>query len=372
MKKFKILSAAFLMLFIASLQPAQARIWRVNILSNYNGTTLWGDNLGGTPANPVFSQLLQPNGYGGVQNNDTIHLEGAVAEYTGITLTKKLIIIGPGYFLTDNPNTSNNLLESKLSYITFATGSGGSQLIGVHITGSISVGINSGVSNITVKRCRIDYDLNVPATSSDIYVLQNYFANTTNSNASCITVSNLGFPSNFIFNNNITKRTLLLFSGATIYFADECRNNVFDCPALSGSLPSIKLLCSNFQNNILKTTGATVDVNNGITSSSVSYNISAAAVGQFGTDNNNIVVADQTTLFVSSPSNDGKYQLKPASPGSNNGSDGTDRGAFGGASVVSRYTLSGLAAIPVIYDILTSGVADASGLPVTIKARIIK
>ncbi|MEP6844563.1 MAG: hypothetical protein ABI861_01100, partial [Panacibacter sp.] len=51
---------------------------------------------------------------------------------------------------------------------------------------------------------------------------------------------------------------------------------------------------------------------------------------------------------------------------------GTERGVFGGAATINRYTLSGLAAIPVIYQVSTSGVATPTGLPVTIKARTIK
>ena len=49
------------------------------------------------------------------------------------------------------------------------------------------------------------------------------------------------------------------------------------------------------------------------------------------------------------------YQILSGSVASNSGSDGTDRGAFGGAPVADRYTLSGLAAIPVIYSVSTSG-----------------
>ena len=80
-----------------------------------------------------------------------------------------------------------------------------------------------------------------------------------------------------------------------------------------------------------------------------------------------------TNLFVQTGTDDGKYQLKANSAGSNNGSDGTDRGAFGGAVASNRYTLSGLAAIPVVYNLTTSGVAtSASGLSVTISARTIK
>lgn len=124
----------------------------------------------------------------------------------------------------------------------------------------------------------------------------------------------------------------------------------------------------SFQNNILKNPSAIVNINNG-TNLNVSFN-TAASPNQFGTTNNN-VVADMTTLFVDPALNstDGDYQLRP---GSAPGSDGADRGAFGGVIVQNRYQLSGLAAIPVIYEIQTNGVATPTGLPVTIKARTIQ
>ena len=100
------------------------------------------------------------------------------------------------------------------------------------------------------------------------------------------------------------------------------------------------------------------------------YNIGTLPT-QFGTANNNLVVPAITSLFISNTSPDGAYQVAPASQASNNGSDGTDRGAFGGSAAISRYTLSGLAAIPVIYQITIPG-ATSTNLPVTISARTIK
>lgn len=78
-------------------------------------------------------------------------------------------------------------------------------------------------------------------------------------------------------------------------------------------------------------------------------------------------------LFVTSGlSKDGNYRLKSNS-NNINGCDGSPRGAFGGAAITNRYVLSGTAAVPVIYDIETTGVASQSnGLKATIKARSIK
>jgi hypothetical protein len=369
MKTFKHFVVLVIILCLLSFQQTYAKIWRVNNNSNYNGSSLWGDNFGGTATFPVFKQIADANNSNLVSAGDTIYVEGSTANYEAVTINKKLAIVGPGFFLNENPHVSNDVLQSAVAHISFTTGSEGSQLIGMYVYDVYGVSIS--VNNILIKRCRIDAAVTVSFNISDISIVQNYFVNATATTASAVAVSAYGFPSNFIFDNNICQRTLLLFYSTTTYTLLECKNNVFDCPSISGS-PSIKLNAGSFQNNILKTASATVNINGG-TNQNVSYNISASATGQFGTSNHNTVVTNMTTLFVASGTSDGKYKLKNNSPGSNNGSDGTDRGAFGGAAVSNRYTLSGLAPVPVIYDLTTSGVATPTdGLSVTISARTIK
>ncbi len=373
MKTKKLLSivAVFAVTFIS--QNAQAKIWRVNNTSNYKqGTTLYGDNLGGTSSNPVFAQLTDANTSNLVDVNgiDTLHVEGTNIVYNAVTFNRKLIVIGTGYFLNENPNVSNTVSEAEVQNVNFSAGSEGSQLIGLHV-GSTGFGIAINVSNILIKRCRIDYSISVYNNISDIFVLQNYFTNINNDNNSAILSNGFGFPTNFIFDNNICRKVLWFATSVTnVYNAEECNNNVFDCPAISGQ-PSILMNVSSFKNNILKTSSATVNINVKVASSNVSYNTSASPTNQFGTTNNNMVITDMSTLFVDPATNttDGRYQLKP---GSAAGADGTDRGAFGGLAVTNHYTLSGLAAIPVIYNINTSGVSGSGGLNVSIKARTIK
>lgn len=371
MKTVQLLLLATLTTLLFS-QQANAKVWRVNSNSNYNGSSLWGDNFGGTSANPVFKQLSDANSSNLISATagDTIHFEGSSIDYTGVTITKKLVIIGPGYFLNENTNVSNDLLSARISDVTFSSGSSGSQLIGVHVFGGFGITIN--VSTITIKRCRIDRSISLTNGIADILVLQNFFSNSINPSetSSAILGSGFGFPTGFIFDNNICKKTFLLVSGTNVRTAQEVNNNTFDCPSISGS-PSIQLNTGSFKNNILKTPTATVNINNN-TNNNVSFCVSSSSTGQFGTANSNIVVTNISSIFASSGSTDGLYQLKSGSVASGDGSDGTDRGAFGN-TVPSRYTLSGLAAIPVIYQLTTSGVATpASGLSVTIKARTIK
>ena len=293
--------------------------------------------------------------------------------YSLIAILLILGVSGYEYFLNENANVSNDLLPSRLREITFTTGSEGSQLIGVWLYYSSSNGAQMTISasNITIKRCKIDYRLSLADNLFDIYLFANFFDNLRNPDQSSIIVGTIA-PSNFVIKNNIFRKPVLIVSNDIIATIQQCNNNVFDCPSIPG-LPSIKLNAASFQNNILKNTAVSVEINAG-TGLNMNHNISASPVGQFGAapGSNNIVASDIGTLFENSGSSDGFYKLNPSSIDNTPGSDGTNRGAFGGLSLSNRYTLSGLAPIPVIYDISTSGVADATGLPVTIKARTIK
>ena len=355
--------------------PANAKIWRVNNQSNYDGSTLYGDNFGGTAAFPVFKQVNQAVAFGIVNDGDTIQVEGSTVTYLGTTLTKKLVIIGTGFFLTDNPKTSNNVLESKIAWVAFNKGSENSQIIGLNVvaTGNVAdrqVYIN--VNGITVKRCRIEGAIVFGFPLSDVFILQNFFPNTVVNNVFAGN-GNVAFvpPTDIVFNNNICQKTLTwgtpLAKPTTLWPILQCNNNVFDGPDNLAN-PNLSFSVSEFKNNILMPVNANVNI--AASAGVVAYNIGTLST-QFGTADNNLVVPAIATLFVTSASPDGAYQVANGSQANNNGSDGSDRGAFGGAAAISRYTLSGLAAIPVIYGVSTPG-ATSGNLPVTINARTIK
>ena len=368
MKKNHLLLVAVIVAAL-TVQTANAKIWRVNNKSNYNGTSLYGDNFGGTSAYPVFNQISQAVGWAAVVNNDTLYIEGSTTVYASATVTKKLAIIGTGYFLTENPKVTNDGLESKVSQLSINIE--GSHVIGMNVvnTGYASDGkIYINANGISVKRCRIERGIQFATELTDVYIANNFFSNVIATNA-FYTNGYASFiaPTNIVFNNNICQKTL----NWNAWPIQQCNNNVFDGPVNASPNLQLQFITSECSNNILKTTNAAVSINSG-NNEKLTHNI-GTLVTQFGTSNQNKVVADMTTLFVTAGTSDGKYKLKNGSPGSNNGSDGTDRGVFGGSVVPNRYTLSGLANIPVVYKLTTPGVATpAAGLPVTISARTIK
>ena len=276
------------------------------------------------------------------------------------------MIIGPGYFLNENPKVSNTAMDARINRITFSPGAEFSQIIGMNIinNGNSADGyVYVSTNDITVKRCRLERGVAFATLLSDVYILQNFFATTainaiyTNGNNTFVA------PNNIIFNNNICL-TKLIWTDKNIL---ECNNNVFDGPP---NTLNLDFNTGSFRNNILKSAGITATINAG-TNINVQYNtVSNSAL--FSGTTGNVWEPNMNNLFVASNTTDGNYQLQTSATNNVAGSDESERGAFGGAAVTNRYTLSGLPAIPVIYDVTTSGVSQpGTGLPVNVKARTI-
>lgn len=369
MKNFHSIIAMFLML-IAITTTSKASSWRVNNFAQ----SPYGVNMGGTASHPVFTQLEDAVYSPLIEDGDTLYLEASPDIYEGASINKRLTIIGVGFFLNENHGNSINDYTSEIGSIYFYSGAENSKLVGLYI--SEYSGIEIDVSNITINRCKINYDIMLNNSISNIYILGNIFPDTETS-TSIIDASYSGFPVNVRFNNNICQRKIDLEYDDPDYQFEQCNNNVFDIE----STADYEIFCyaASFKNNIITNSTTTVYINgvddfDSYPDPSVAYNISVNSSIQFGSDYSNIEVADMDDLFVDPTSNttDGDYQLLAGSPGSSNGSDGTDRGAFGG-NIANRYVLSGLAPVPVIYEISTTGIATEDGmLPVTIKAKIVE
>ena len=366
MKTTQLLFFAALIIATLFTQQASAKIWRVNNKSNYDGATLYGDNLGGTPAYPVFPQIddaLKAGSNTLIAAGDTLYVEASSIPYAQADIDRKLIIIGSGYFLSQNPHVSTTTDSSCIGQVNFNTGSEGSQIIGMSNVNSVTYPFfYINVSSITIKRCYLRHTVQLANSLSDVYIVENFFSSTDDGNALNANATYPVYPVDLVFNNNICNKSLV-WSGPIV----QCNNNIFDGPA---NTIKLQFTTSDFKNNILKSLNATTNINNG-TNENVSYNIGTSS-SQFGTANNNLVIVSSiNSIFVSSSSPDGTYQILSGSVASKSGSDGADRGAFGGVAVADRYTLSGLAAIPVIYSVSTTG-ATSTDLPVTIGARTIK
>jgi hypothetical protein len=153
----------------------------------------------------------------GATAGDTLYLIGSPVNYitTKVTVTKKLIIIGPGYFLNENPDTQTNVASAFLNNtaggvceeLEFAAGSEGSVLMGVQIIGRLVVSAN----NILIKRNLIRQEVGcnlsqVNINASNVLFVQNYVdGNLNNTSFAVVNVttgqSGIVVANNYLFHS---------------------------------------------------------------------------------------------------------------------------------------------------------------------------
>ncbi|NVO21227.1 MAG: hypothetical protein HXX13_16110 [Bacteroidetes bacterium] len=284
--------------------------------------------------------------------NDSLYFEGSTVSYGNITITKPLVIIGPGYFLSENPETQVNLATAKFGNVVFNTGCSGTIISGLEVTGYITI----GESNITIKRnyTKSIY-FNCTTSYENIMIAQNYIYGGIENNTGTSLVNNIIISNNYTrfsgsYNNNAINLATN-FSGTII-------NNVFDC--------AYSLNVHNFliMNNLL-TTGT----NNTLVPTDNTFFNNICNHTQFPLVNGNQQNVSMTDVFMGATGNstDGQWRLKTGSPAIGAGNDGSDCGMFGG---VTPYVLSGLPEIPAIYYLnMPASGSSTNGINVTIKAK---
>jgi hypothetical protein len=331
-------------LFLISVSFVNATVWRLN-------------NAPGTDAD--FTTLQAAHDSPLVLNGDTLYLEASSGSYGNLVATKKLIIIGAGYFLAENLNNQAIITSSVVSDITFNNGSQGSKICGCQIQ---KIEINT--SNVSIERNYITRNTNsnylVRVNSDNInnlLIKNNYlhYNAAYHSFAYCIYTNKNGINNVTILNNYIytpyfhsDKAAIDLGSG----FSGLIQNNIV--------YGNIRVNNSIFYNNIL------IDGVFTPSNTSVLHNISNGT--QFGTDNGNQSNVNMANVFIGTGSTDGQWQLKEGSPAIGAGLGGIDCGMFGGTD---PYILSGIPAIPAIYkfDMEVDNVEQKIDVEVSVKSR---
>ncbi|MEI7981600.1 MAG: hypothetical protein WCI71_08085 [Bacteroidota bacterium] len=312
MKKSDLLAAMMLVgIFCFLSTPVNAKIWRVN-------------NRSGMAADFTTAQAA----HNGSTAGDTVYFEPSATTYGDLTATKKLILVGPGYFLNENPETQANLTNAILGSVLFNKIAGSTSEYS-KIMGMDCVDITIQVSNIVVQRNLIRNSITINAgVLNNLLICQNYIYGTVYSQAATsppCSVNNLLIKNNFLASIICFQETYPLIE-----------NNI----SLSGY---ISVSNATIQNNIL--------LYGSFTPNNASYSYNIATDDAFGNLNGNQEFVDPEITFLcyslcTGFSTDGRWKLAPGSPATGTGAGGTDCGMFGGSN---PYVLSGLPAIPAIY-----------------------
>jgi len=285
-----------------------------------------------------------------VLHGDVLCVAGCQTSYGDATFTKRLIVRGPGYFLSENKPELNSYSAATLGAVTFTSTPGGPFEDPSSSAGSVMMGINAErygaiyVNDVTIQRCRMAYAL---IQGDNCSILQCYMVSVSYygvhvENADNSLVSNCFFPCGIAISQGS--------NGAVV------QNNVVDIYFQLNSPDSYAA------NNILLFANPASFVANGI----FKNNMLAAAADFLPAGNGNVNHVNPATVFVGTGSTDGKWQLKAGSPALGAGVNGADMGMFGGAT---PYVLSGLPAIPTVaVDAGPTG-TGLSGLRIKVTAQ---
>jgi len=287
-----------------------------------SNATVW--TVDSNPGNHAANFTDVQAAHDAAADGDTLYLSGFNVSYGDVTITKKMYIFGPGFYLNQNDSTQANTYAAITGDIFFQAGSENSVIAGCYINT-----VHIYADSITVKRNYIDGNYCIHLFDDADYnnIVQNYIHS---SNSAMILDGNnnsINITSNFI-RCNIPYRCIQTTTSSTNIIVE---NNV-----LYGELWLYNAVISN---NIYRDGNLTGNASNTIVN-----NICNAT--QFDTTGNNQQNIVMSTVFVDSGSTDGQWQIDPLGPAAGTGTFGTDIGMFGGNN---PYILSGIPEIPTVY-----------------------
>ena len=274
------------------------------------------------------------------------------------TFTKRLVLIGYGYFVTGTGANSGlqNITLGVSIFTQLLNGSKGTNFEGLDNL-TVKVDPFSDIDSIKVKRCRVSlqlYDKNLSnweikqsyilsVNSADIYGRRPIFKSLSIQNCYIAEFGAVNLFSNPIRSVGVFKNNV--FGISTINFLDgdfTLINNIF-----LGELQLVNRNSCTFQNNIAQ------------------KNIIPSGNG----NKPNVPIANVCKGYpdIGNNSNDSRYELKSNSPAFGAGIDSVDCGMFGGAE---PYRLSGIPAIPSFYKLTSSSpITGASPYTITFSVR---
>ncbi len=318
------------LIFVSTIcASAQAKVWRLN-------------NNAGVVAD--FTSVNAAVASTSVQNGDTLYFEPSTATYGDYFMTKRLVLIGTGYFLEGaNGNTGLQANTTAAFFNSAQLDSAGTGSVFIGLTFGMVIGSNpnaAGTDNITITRCQLttfgNYYGPAPYT-----VMNNWNVN------KCYVTGSFG-SHQYIFKNCSIQNNI--FQSWINMEHVDCANNVVRNNVFRAA---IHIYNGYLANNILSNYNDLVFTNSVLKNNLVVGQPSGFSAYQ-GTNNNTWNHTD-AALFqgLTSNSTDGQWRLKAGSAAIDAGLTvgavvTPDCGAYGGPD---PYRLSGIPNIPTIYNL---------------------
>ena len=376
-------------LLVLAANHLQAARWRVN-----NQLTA---QTAGAGSVQTFTTLAAAQT--AATNGDTIYVEGSPIAYSGVTCTKLLTWIGPGYFLTLNDSTQAMPNDAWINTaIAFNAGSAGSTFMGFRIeynsasAAQVAVSVNNIViarnyfRNITSTAPTNGHCINIVSGVTGTTIIQNFFELPTSTTIVRRAINMAGTSPNTLIASNI------ILCGA---FSDMTTAGATTTTVTANTGEAIRMVSTSsatIQNNFINGHCfiANTDFNHNVMprglvvsaggTNTTTYNTHQLAAGTGGMiittaagDNNLHSQSFASNAIITPPAGATVYQDRyytytnplPASLTGNN----TRRGHFGGPM---PYRLSGLPPVPAVWSAIVpvSGLTNQN-LNVTVRVRSI-
>ena len=345
-----------------------------------SNATVW--RLNNIPGVDAHLKTTLQNAIDSIQSGDTIYVEQSPFNYGSAVISKQVFLFGAGYWLEANDSTRVNKEKSQVEEIIFETGSEGSEMMGmycykVYPNKSTWELISVNTDNITIKRNYIfgrmtdcymsgcsGILIGLNGNRMNIDIEQNWlecfhtFGPCSPQIGAAIHIN--GIPSNVSISHNFIKSNVHSILESVSYPTTELTvsNNI-----IWGAIYTFVALHIN---NIL-IDGSFYNGSGGLTANNLCNG------NQYPEINNNQLNIDMSTVFIDHDLYiDNGYILVSGSPAIEAGFTGGDCGVFGSGFGGNPYVLSGMVAIPAIYEIeLNSTVFPSSSntLEVNLKAK---
>ena len=350
-QKITILTSAFLLMAIT----ASATVWRVNNRPNVDAD---------------FTTLQ--DAIDGASGGDTLYIGASETTYGSGIFDKQLIAIGAGYWLAENDTTQAYTEESQTGRLTFNDGSQGSEVMGLYIYESLDNDPRSIIiltDNISITRNFIltyEQDIQsyhspvciyISGNNDNINITQNWIYSTRVTVNNTYAIGIWGILTNSIISNNFIRSQYTKYA---VYMSTS--STATELIISNNVMWGITQTYYTIHNNNIQIEGT---YNNG-TGDLTSNNLCNAT--QYPALNSNQQNIDMSTVFIDYVGYiDNDYILTSGSPAIGAGINGGDCGAFGNGSGGDPYVLSGIPAIPSVFE-ATVTTMGSSVLPVNIKA----
>ncbi|MDN4165297.1 T9SS type A sorting domain-containing protein [Cytophagales bacterium LB-30] len=289
------------------------------------------------------------NAISSINAGDTLYVMGSDSVYSGARVRKGITILGPGYFLKENPKTQYDTLSAQatLGTINITSTASGFRMYGME---ALQVIMNNGfflesdtLRDVVIARNKVNSGIFLVSHGENIEIAQNYGSiYLYGADAEGIRRGEYAWYENVAIRNNISRFISSYFP--TIPITAE-RNHLVDVSLSQNVIDTLRGI------NEVRISNSIVRLAQGDNVNWVHNVVAGDISGLGGTFTNNQTNIDLSSVLVSNLFDnpvDSAFVLAASSPALGAGENGFDAGAFSGND---PYVLSGLPPIPAIYSI---------------------